>query len=315
MYIKAARKQEFEEDLSQLFVGIGIRPAIDPQTKQFLVLSALPDSPAFAAGIRGGDRIIKIDGQSTQGRSLKEAVERIRGKPGTSVTLTVQHAEAAQPIDLVIVRQTIHEDTVQGDSRGPDGQWNFLLPPAIGGSAMSASPGSPRRNRAKKAPRPTSRGAGTTPQGEGPRAGARPPRQPGRLAEGRRGHLRHAGRQGRNRDHAAAATARSWTPFAPRARPLSPTFPWRCSSIAARASASEIVAACLQDHDRAIVVGERSYGKGTVQEVIDMGHPFGAMKLTIATYWRPSGQNINRPKEDAEERRQEWPGGFAQRRL
>ena len=65
------------------------------------------------------------------------------------------------------------------------------------------------------------------------------------------------------------------------------------------ASASEIVAACLQDHDRAIVVGERSYGKGTVQEVVDMGDAFGAMKLTIATYWRPSGQNINRPKEEA----------------
>ena len=65
------------------------------------------------------------------------------------------------------------------------------------------------------------------------------------------------------------------------------------------ASASEIVAACLQDHDRAIVVGERSYGKGTVQEVVDLGRTFGAMKLTIATYWRPSGQNINRPKDDA----------------
>ncbi len=64
------------------------------------------------------------------------------------------------------------------------------------------------------------------------------------------------------------------------------------------ASASEIVAACLQDHDLAIVVGERSYGKGTVQEVVDMGHAFGVMKLTIATYWRPSGQNINRSKED-----------------
>ena len=65
------------------------------------------------------------------------------------------------------------------------------------------------------------------------------------------------------------------------------------------ASASEIVAACLQDHDRAIVVGERSYGKGTVQEVVDLGHTLGAMKLTVATYWRPSGQNINRPQEDA----------------
>jgi carboxyl-terminal processing protease len=65
------------------------------------------------------------------------------------------------------------------------------------------------------------------------------------------------------------------------------------------ASASEILAACLQDNGRAIVVGQRSFGKGTVQEVIDMGSMFGAMKLTIATYWRPSGENINRPKEDA----------------
>ena len=62
------------------------------------------------------------------------------------------------------------------------------------------------------------------------------------------------------------------------------------------ASASEIVAACLQDADRAIVVGQRSYGKGTVQEVVDEGP--GSMKLTVATYWRPSGQNINRPKDD-----------------
>ena len=64
------------------------------------------------------------------------------------------------------------------------------------------------------------------------------------------------------------------------------------------ASASEIVAACLQDHGRAVVVGQRSYGKGTVQEVIDLGDTFGMLKLTVATYWRPSGQDINRPKDD-----------------
>ena len=68
MYVKAARKQEFEEDLTRSFVGIGIRPAIDPKTKQFLVLSALPEGPAFAAGIRGGDLIIKIDGQDEDSR-------------------------------------------------------------------------------------------------------------------------------------------------------------------------------------------------------------------------------------------------------
>ncbi len=127
-YVQAAEKQAFEEDLNQEFVGIGIYPVIDPKTKQLLVLGSLPDGPAFAAGIRGGDRIERIEGQSTQGLPLKAAVVRIHGKPGTSVLLTIVHPGAAQPIDLSIVRQVIHKDTVEGDSRGADRQWNFLLP-------------------------------------------------------------------------------------------------------------------------------------------------------------------------------------------
>ena len=68
------------------------------------------------------------------------------------------------------------------------------------------------------------------------------------------------------------------------------------------ASASEIVAACLQDHHRAVIVGGRSFGKGTVQEVCDLGDRRGELKLTVASYWRPSGENIHRrhdagPKE------------------
>ena len=101
-------------------MGIGIYPAIDPKTKQVLVLGSLPDGPAFAAGIRGGDRIVKIEGQGTQGLPLTDAVARIHGKPGTSVTLTIEHPGAAQPIDLAIVRQVIQKDTVEGESRGPD---------------------------------------------------------------------------------------------------------------------------------------------------------------------------------------------------
>ena len=67
------------------------------------------------------------------------------------------------------------------------------------------------------------------------------------------------------------------------------------------ASASEIVSACLQDNGRAVVVGQRSYGKGTVQQVFDIGPPYGMLKLTIATYWRPSGQDINRPPGDGKD--------------
>jgi carboxyl-terminal processing protease len=70
------------------------------------------------------------------------------------------------------------------------------------------------------------------------------------------------------------------------------------------ASASEIVAACLQDHDRAVVVGERTFGKGTVQELINLERPQGLLKLTTASYWRPSGKNIHRRKDATED--EDW---------
>ena len=295
-YIKVTKKQQFEDDLNQEFVGIGIRPAIDPKTKEFLVLGPLPGGPAAAAGIRAGDRIVRIEGHSTQGLSLTDAIERIRGKPGTSVTLTIQHPGAAQPIDLAIVRQVIHEDTVEGDSRDPDGQWKFLLPGdrKIGYLRIS--------------------GFAEADQGErSTAADFRAALEQLRSAEIRGLVIDLRGNGGgslkaavdicdllvakgeivttRGRD---GQVARSY-----RASGKAPFTGFPIAVLVNRGSASEIVAACLQDHDRAIVVGERSYGKGTVQEVVDMGDAFGAMKLTIATYWRPSGQNINRPKEDA----------------
>ena len=70
------------------------------------------------------------------------------------------------------------------------------------------------------------------------------------------------------------------------------------------ASASEIVAACLQDHDRAVVIGQRSFGKGTVQRLLMLESGRSILKLTSATYWRPSGKNINRMPGDTEE--DEW---------
>ena len=99
VYIKAARKQQFEDDLNQEFVGIGILQALDPKTKGLLVLSPLPDGPASAAGVRAGDRILKIDGQSTQDMTLKDSSARFKGRAGSPVTLTVQHADDAQAVD------------------------------------------------------------------------------------------------------------------------------------------------------------------------------------------------------------------------
>ena len=94
-YIPADDKPQFENDLNQEFVGIGVLQALDPKTKQLIVLSPLPDGPAVAAGVRTGDRILKIDGQSTQGMSLADSSAKIKGRAGTSVTIEVQHPGAA----------------------------------------------------------------------------------------------------------------------------------------------------------------------------------------------------------------------------
>ncbi len=306
MYVKAAKKPEFEEELNQEFVGIGIYPAIDPKTKQLIVLRPLPDGPAFAAGVRAGDRIVAIEGRATQGLPLKDDVERIRGKPGTSVTLTIEHQSAAQPIDLSIVRQVIHEDTVQGYSRGPDSHWNFLLP--------QPAAQVPRRQIGYL--RVT--GFAEAEQGDkGTSADFRAALEQLRQAKTRGLVLDLRDNRGGSLDaaveicdmlvpHGDIVTTRGrdgqiLRAFRASGKAEFTGFPIAVLINRTSASASEIVAACLQDHQRAIVVGQRSYGKGTVQEVVDLGRPFGAMKLTIATYWRPSGQNINRPKEDAKD--------------
>ncbi len=299
-YISVEEKTGFEQDLDQEIVGIGIRPVIDPRTKQLLVLSPLAGSPAFAKGMRAGDRILKIDGQSTQGLSLESAAERIRGKSGTTVTLTVQKPGAAATIELPIVRQVIHEDTVQGDMLGADGRWIFLLPGQrrIGYIRITAFVDADGENK------------GTAADFRAALEQLRAAKIAGLVLDLRDnlgGSLNAAveicdmlvpqgdivttrGRDGRILN---AYRASGRAPFT--------DFPIAVLVNRSTASASEIVAACLQDHDRAVIVGERTYGKGTVQEVDDLGQTLGAMKLTIATYWRPSGQDINRPRKNAKQ--------------
>jgi carboxyl-terminal processing protease len=298
-YISPADKPQFDNDLNQEFIGIGILQVQDPKTKQLLVLSPVPDGPAVAAGVRAGDRIVKIDGQSTQGMSLEDAKARIKGRAGTSVTITVQHPGAAHADDMTIVRRTVHEDTVEGASRGPDGRWNFLLPgksrvgyvwirgftDADGGDKSTVADFRAALEQLRK---DKVRGLVLD------------------LRDNGGGSLRAAveicdmlvpsgeivttrGREQRVlRAYVASGRARFTD------------FPIAVLVNGYSASASEIVAACLQDNGRAIVAGQRSYGKGTVQEVIDLGPALGEMKFTVATYWRPSGQDINRPKEDGE---------------
>jgi len=291
VYISAAELPEFEEDLKQEFGGVGIEIVLSQDTRQLTVLSPLYGSPAYEAGIRAGDRVLAIDGHSTQGLSLQDAQQRVRGPLGTSVVLTVLHEGEDKPVDVAVVRATIQVDTVLGDRRNADGSWNFFLEghDRIGYlqiTFFTDKTADEVRRALEWLAEHDLRGLVLDLRGN-----------PG-------GFLDSAvdvcdmfidsgvivttrGRQGR--------LFREFNATAPG---TFDGFPVAVLVNRGSASASEIVAGCLQDHGRAVVVGQRTYGKGTVQELIDLQSGYGMLKLTTAQYQRPSGRNINRAKKD-----------------
>jgi carboxyl-terminal processing protease len=286
-YITPGDVQEFQETIDQQFTGVGMEVAINPQTKQLMVLSPLVGSPAYKAGIRAGDRILRVDGSSTQGMSLQDAVGLLRGKAGDPVTLAVLHEGEEKPTEIAIVRGVIQVDSVLGDTRNADGSWNFFLKgyDRIGYvriASFTDKTAEELQHALERLSQRDMRGLVLD------------------LRDDPGGYLNAAvdvcdwlipsgvilttrGRGGRiDRTYAASGKGRFTD------------FPMAVLVNQQTASAAEIVAACLQDHHRAAIVGGRTYGKGTIQQVIDLAHDCGAMKLTTASYWRPSGKNINR---------------------
>jgi carboxyl-terminal processing protease len=303
-YIPPAQKQAFEELITKQFPGIGASVEIDPKSKQLTVGSPLVGTPAYEAKIRPGDKILKIDGRSTQGMPLKDAVDRIRGKPGTAVVLTILHEGDTQPTEITIVRRIIQEDTVLGDTRNPDGTWNYFLagPGRIGYVRVTAFAEAERSDESGTKAKTTVadlREVLDKLVEQGMRGLVLDLREnPGGAllaavgvcdlfissgeivtVRGRAGKIEHLYR--------ASGTA----PFT--------DFPMAVLVNEHSASASEIVAACLQDNHRAAIVGQQTYGKGTVQDPMDLGEA-GELKLTVATYWRPSGVNIHRNRREEE---------------
>jgi carboxyl-terminal processing protease len=287
-YISPAELQGFQETVDQQFTGVGMSVALDSQTKQLMVLGPLVGSPAYKAGVRAGDRLLRINGDSTQGMSLQEAVQLLRGKAGDPVTLAVLHEGETKPAELKIIRAVIHVDSVLGDTRNADGSWNFFLEghQRLGyiriSSFTDATAGELERALDALAEH-DARGLVLD------------------LRDDPGGYLDAAvdicdllidsgvivttrGRDGRiERSYLASGKGRFTD------------LPLVVLVNQQSASAAEIVAACLRDHHRATIVGQRSYGKGTVQRIMDLERNCGALKLTTASYWRPSGKNIHRP--------------------
>ena len=280
--------------LQQQFGGIGIEVSFDRKTGQIVVLTPLPGAPAYEAGVLAGDRIVKINDDNTSDFKLEDVTKHLRGKPGTTVRLSVLHEGETEPAELTMRRAIIQTDTVLGDHRRADGDWDYHLE---GQSQIGYV-------------RLTLFGKKTTDELRTVLDQLQTGGMRGLILDLRNNHGglldaaertcdlfvpmgRIVSTRGRDGAELKVRDAIGNAPFA--------KLPVVVLINQHSASASEVVAGCLQDHDRATIVGVRSYGKGTVQDVIPLENGQSELRLTIATYWRPSGHNIHRHLHDTDD--------------
>lgn len=298
-FVDAKQQAAFSEDYEQEFGGVGIRLRLLGEPALPTVIG-LPErgTPAAAADIRLGDRVEAVDGAATAGLDLEDVTTMVRGPVGQPVTLSIQRPGADAPHVVRIERAVINVESVLGDVRNADGSWNFLVSedPRIGyvrirmfGDKTAAELAAALAELSKQ---PLEGLIVDVRDDAGGSLDAAVEISDLFLRAGRPIVITRD-RDEQERDRFIASGEGRYVDL-----PLAVLVDRNS------ASASEIVAAALQDYDRAKIIGERSYGKGTVQRLIEIESGRSLLKLTTATYWRPSGKNIHKmPGDDAAD---EW---------
>lgn len=352
---------DFNKKTMGNFSGVGIQITVS-KSGELTVVSPLPDTPAFEAGIAPGDVITKVDGQTTRKMTINDAVRKITGREGTTVVLTVRSSDAkAVERDLTIKRARIEIKTVKGDHRGELGGWSHfvdednkiayiritsfmkktipdlkealqvlsdqdlrglildlrfnpggLLEAAVGMSDLFLPNGRTIVSTKGRKPRRSNRPAKARSERLfriDPEVAASDDLDRKRLPIG----LRRSFREHRMplSDQAVLSVERRgshWT-----ITDQDRTYDIRRQDNGMQvygdqfadlaliilvndysASASEIVAGALQDNHRALIIGQRTFGKGSVQNLIPVGDGRGRIKLTTARYYLPSGRLVHR---------------------
>jgi carboxyl-terminal processing protease len=292
-YVPPEEYLAFRESIEQKFGGIGILVEMHPDTKRLTVMSPLFGTPAYEAGIKSGDLILAIDGHDTEGLELTDCVSLMRGDPDSPVKLKIQHRGEDKPTELSLVRTIIHTETVLGDKRLEGAEWDYHLQedPRIAYLRITSF-GDETAEEVRKA---LVDEQGKLRDFDALILDLRS--NPGGTLYGAVDICRMFVKAGvivstRGRDGIEKQV------YEADGHTLIPdSIPIAVLVNHYSASASEIVAACLQDHHRAIVIGERSWGKGTVQNVIELEGGKSALRLTTSSYWRPSNKNIHRKKD------------------
>ncbi|BET58181.1 S41 family peptidase [Geobacter sp. 60473] len=265
--------KEMKIDTKGSFGGLGIEITI--KDGLLTVISPIEDTPAFRAGIKAGDQILKIEDRFTKDMTIMDAVKRMRGPKGTKVTLTIMREGFDKPKEFTLVRDTIQVKSVRFKSM--DQGYGYVR------IAQFQEKTDDDLVKALKALKEENGG-----DLRGLILDLR--NDPGGLLDQAvkvADHFIEDGlivyTEGREKESRMQFTARK--------SGTEPNYPMVVLINSGSASASEIVAGALQDHKRAVVMGTQSFGKGSVQTIIPLSDESG-LRLTTARYFTPSGRSI-----------------------
>ena len=279
-YLSPKLMANLSERTSGRYAGIGAQ--IDVRDGWITIIAPLPGGPALDAGIRAGDRIIEVNGTELRGVTVEAAQKALRGAPGSVVRMTIERPGMTTPLKFALTRKEVRVRPVSHA---------LLLDNGVGYVSLAIfsqeAAGDLRRaiDSLRAAGMKTLifdlRGdpGGLLDEGV---AVSDLFLNPGQGIVSMKGRTADASRAYSDR------TPQAW-----------PDLPVAVLVDSNSASAAEIVAGALQDHDRALLLGTTTYGKGSAQTVFPLG-PSGALKLTIALWYTPSGRSINRPHVDAD---------------
>ncbi len=262
--------EKMQETTTGEFTGVGIE--VTQENGQIKVVSPIEDTPAFRAGIQPGDIILEVDGKSTHELSLEEVVSQIRGPKGTKVELTIIHLNSNNPETVSITRESIPLISVKAFELEDGYQWLRI-------TRFSERTTTDLHAAIAKAQKKGLKGIVLDMRNN-----------PGGLVDEAvsvsdtflsKGDI--VSIRGRN-----PISART---FSAKKQKTDVTVPVVVLVNAGSASASEIVAGALRDHKRAVILGEKTFGKGSVQNIIPLADGSG-LKLTIALYYTPNGSSI-----------------------
>jgi len=282
-YLPPSAYDDMKEEQRGRFYGLGIQISKRGPDKPLTIISPIDDTPAARAGLQAGDIISRIEGDETMDMTVQDAVRRLKGAKGTHVTITVQRPADGSEFDVTIVRDVIPIDSLRTA---------FMLDAQIGyvsiGSFTSTTADELDRAVAQlreQGMRKLVLDLRDNPGGLLDQAVEVAQRflPEGRMVVYTRGRI-----PGADQDYFAESAGQHVDE------------PLVVLVNHGSASASEIVSGAIQDHDRGLVVGETTFGKGLVQRVIPLRHG-GALAVTTAKYYTPSGRLIQRDYSDLED--------------